>query len=826
MNDKLDSLKAEALSEMLSRGYRLNELLLDDMIHRFGPKESQWYVARHFESQIGGEPFLVISFGDWRSGEKLKFKSKSVNLSPEDRARLQEQLNTAEERERQARKQRQDEAALEYQGKWETLSESGSSPYLERKQIAEPFGARFQDDTLYVPCRNVDGEIRTLQKIQSNGDKFFLPSGEAKGCFHPIGDIKNADIILFAEGFATGASIHMATSKCVVVAFNADNLICVALALREKYPGKNFLICGDDDRGTKKPDGITPINPGRDKAKKAAKRVDGRTVFPAFKELSSKPTDFNDLHCLEGLEAVAEQIANAEIEMKEQKEPKEKDPTQTDLLLVLCANIELSHTPDEEGYATVPVNDHMETWALKSQGFRKWLSREYYSKYGSAPCSQAIQDALGTLGARAQFDGEERPVFLRIAQRDGRVYVDLANKDWEVVEITSDGWSVLRNSPVKFIRSKRMLALPHPIRGDEGVAQLRKFLNVETESEDFKLIVAWLVNAYNPAGPYLVLVLYGEQGSAKSTTVKAIRALVDPNEAPLRCGPRNADDLMVSAKGNWVVAIDNMSHLPDWLSDDFCRLATGGGLSKRQLYTDDEETVLNAKRPIILNGIDEFVARGDLASRTITLQLPMISEETRKREKTFWAEFEEARPKILAALFDGISTALKSQNEFELEGKLRMADAWHWVSAAESAFGWTRGASVDAFRANQIHANDIVLDSSPIYPGIRRLSEKGWSGTPTDLLSNLNSMRGGAVEFDRFWPKNAKNLTDRIRRINPALKLAGIEVIFSKTTGSNSERNVSIRKAEKSFVAIDASTQKHSKCDEGDDCDAENSVYP
>jgi hypothetical protein len=505
----------------------------------------------------------------------------------------------------------------------------------------------------------------------------------------------------------------------------------------------------------------------------------------------------------------------------------DEQPSQVTSLLKLCDSIELFHTSEGNAYATVPVDDHKETWALKSQGFRRWLLHGFYSQFGSAPCSQAMQDAIGTLGAKAQFHGENLPIFLRIASHDGKVYVDLSNQEWEVVEISASGWNVIKESPAKFIRSKRMLPLPHPARvtSRNGIEELKKFLNVESE-ESFKLIVAWIINAFNPNGPYLALVLYGEQGSAKSTTVRIIRSVIDPNEAPLRREPKNADDLMVSAKGNWVVAIDNMSHLPDWLSDDFCRLATGGGLSKREHYSDDEEVVLNAKRPIILNGIDEFVARGDLASRTITLHLPTISEGLRKRESTLGTELDNARPRILGVIFDAVSSALNHQDTFELKENLRMADAWHWISAAESAFGWERETIVSAFRANQANSNDIVLNSSVIYPFIRELSEIGWSGTATNLLSRLNSMRRSNAEFDRFWPKNPKNLTDRIRRINPALKLAEIDVIFSKTTGSNSERMVTIRKVEKSYDASDATTQTDKKCAESDEEKCASSAFP
>jgi hypothetical protein len=251
----------------------------------------------------------------------------------------------------------------------------------------------------------------------------------------------------------------------------------------------------------------------------------------------------------------------------------------------------------------------------------------------STPSIQAIQDATDYLHAKASFEGDEKKVFLRIGEQDGKIYVDLANKNWEAVEISSEGWTIVDRPRVKFVRRPRMLALSPPTQSNEGIHLLHPFLNPDSD-DDFKMIVAWLVNSINPYGPYIALVLYGEQGSAKSTTVKFLRDLVDPNEAPLRREPRTSDDLMVSAKGNWVVAVDNMSFLPDWLSDDLCRLSTGGALSKREHYTNDDEIVLNARRPIILNGIDEFVARGDLASRAIGPSSPCDFRKWEKARKT------------------------------------------------------------------------------------------------------------------------------------------------------------------------------------------------
>ena len=167
------------------------------------------------------------------------------------------------------------------------------------------------------------------------------------------------------------------------------------------------------------------------------------------------------------------------------------------------------------------------------------------------------------------------------------------------------------------------------------------------DDEQWMLLVEWLIGTFHPRGPYPVLALHGHQGSAKSTTSRVLRALVDPNTTPLRAEPRDAHDLIIAASNGWVVNLDNLSHLPIWLSDAICRLSTGGGFSTRELCSDADETLFDATRPVILNGIEELAVRGDLLDRALLLYLPEIPKDLRKREAVLWQQFEEVRPKVL-----------------------------------------------------------------------------------------------------------------------------------------------------------------------------------
>jgi hypothetical protein len=253
-------------------------------------------------------------------------------------------------------------------------------------------------------------------------------------------------------------------------------------------------------------------------------------------------------------------------------------------LVQLAETIECFRSSDGEAYATVPVHDHWETWRLRSRGFRQWLAFDYFRHEGTMPSSEVLQQAMRVLEGKALFEGPEQPVFVRLAERDDAIYLDLANAAWEAVEVTARGWRVLPRPPVKFLRRPGMLSLPYPTAGG-SIADLRPFVNVSSDV-DWTILVAWLVATLRPRGPYPVLHLHGEQGATKSTLARFLRALVDPNKAPLRAEPRSVRDLMIAAANAWVLGFDNLSHLQPWLSDAFCRLATGGGFGTRALYTD------------------------------------------------------------------------------------------------------------------------------------------------------------------------------------------------------------------------------------------------
>jgi hypothetical protein len=456
----------------------------------------------------------------------------------------------------------------------------------------------------------------------------------------------------------------------------------------------------------------------------------------------------------------------------------------------------LFHDPSGTAFADVMIDGHRETWPIRSRQFQHWLRRQYYEENGSAASAATISLAVDLLEARAQFDAPERTVHIRVAEHDDRTYLDLADNDWRAIQIAPDGWQVVTSPPVRFRRAAGMLSLPFPQRGG-SIEALAAFLNLPAPDE-FVVVVAWLLAALQQGGPYPLLVIAGEQGSAKTMLTKILRALIDPNAAPTRAPPREERDLMIAANNGHILAFDNLSGLPSWLSDALCRLASGGSFAIRQLYTDCDEVLFQAARPAILNGIEDVVCRSDLADRAIFLALEPISDERRRMERQLWREFEVARPRILGALLDAAVHGLRRLSRIHLECPPRMADFALWGIACETAF-WPPGTFLRVYDANRRAAVEGVIEADLVAAFVREVmaGRSTWTGTATDLLRAR--IAAGEDVPDRIggWPRNPRALAGRLRRCQTFLRTVGIQIAFSREgrMGSRMIRMTSLTKS-------------------------------
>jgi hypothetical protein len=471
-------------------------------------------------------------------------------------------------------------------------------------------------------------------------------------------------------------------------------------------------------------------------------------------------------------------------ELKRRASERSKDctaPTQkrekrspADSLVDLAESFDLFHD-GERAYATISVGKHSETLPVRSSAFQGLLRHRYWETEEGAPSAEAISSAMGVLEARARYDGREQPVYLRVANLGDRIIVDLCDAEWRAVEVTASGWSIVATPSVPMRRTPGMRALPAPERGG-SLEELRSLLNVRHDA-DFTLCVSWSEAALGGRGPYPVIVVNGEHGAAKTSTARALRGLVDPFVVLDRAEPRDIRDLMIAARNGHVVSLDNLSHISPWLSDGLCRLSTGGGFATRELYTDEDEVIIEAMRPVSLTGIGELATRADLLDRAVEIYL--LSLKNPLDENTYWAAYEQARPRILGVLLDGLVSALSRWDSTRLVRAPRMADFARAIVAAEPGLGWPPGTFLNAYAVNRESTNILAIEASPIAAPVRKLSLP-FTGTATELLDRLEGLVDKRTRGSRGWPKTPRALGTALRRIAPNLRSVGIEVTFNR----------------------------------------------
>lgn len=436
----------------------------------------------------------------------------------------------------------------------------------------------------------------------------------------------------------------------------------------------------------------------------------------------------------------------------------------------------LWHSPAREAYASLPIGDHIEHWPIQSRDFRLYLRGALHRETGKGISGRDLADAVALLEAIAVHDGPEHPISLRVGRRGDAIYLDLCDEDWAAVEITAEGWRVVERPPIKFLRTAHMRALPEPERG-VSIEHLKGFLNLAGD-EEFQLVVAWLLQGLSPEGDYPVLALSGPQGSAKTTVSIMLRELLDPHDAPIRSLPRNEHDMMVAVKNSWVQAYDNLSRIKGSISDALCRIATGGGFVTRELHSDTREVVITARRPQLLNGITEVIGREDLADRSIVINLLPIPDSSRRSESELLAEFRQARPGILGALLDGLSSAMANQATTRIERLPRLADFAILATAAEPGLGFDSGSFLAAYRKNREQTAALIVESDTIAIAVRDLTASCgcWRGSAGELLTVLTDRVPDATRVQRDWPNDAVKLGLRLRRLAPALERVGVEL--------------------------------------------------
>ncbi|MEQ2465133.1 hypothetical protein [Niallia hominis] len=478
-----------------------------------------------------------------------------------------------------------------------------------------------------------------------------------------------------------------------------------------------------------------------------------------------------------------------------------KKESQADILIRVSDEAEFFQNDLDEAFAAVNINGHREVIKVKSKKFKMWLTKQYYDTTKKAPTSDAMNQALGVMEMKAAFEGDEHRLQLRVTEKDGAFYYDLANEEWEVVKVEPRSCQVLKDAPILFTRNKNMKAQVLP----DFAGDLKLLLNhIRIKNEDDQILyLTYLVTCLIPSIPHAVLVFSGEKGASKSTSMRLTRQVVDPAVQDLLTMPNSLQDLALSLANNYMPSFDNLDGLSAEKSDLLCIASTGGGFSKRTLFTDDDETLLDLRRCVGLTGINVVVTRADLIDRSIIIELDRIPEDERKEERDVWDAFEKDRARIVGGALQALANAMTIYPKIKLDKLPRMADFTRWGYAIAEVLGYGGERFLEAYRKNRNQSNEEAISSHPVAATVVALMKdrQTWSGSVASLLSELERV----AEQEKIntkvktFPKAAHILSRRLKEVKSNLEDVGITFDIRHAGDS---KKVSIKKSGSNVVPL------------------------
>lgn len=457
---------------------------------------------------------------------------------------------------------------------------------------------------------------------------------------------------------------------------------------------------------------------------------------------------------------------------------------------------ELFHSADGDAWISITNDGSRNTWPVESRMSEMWLRRSFFEESGEAVAREALAEATAQLGAHALFEGNTHEVEVRVAGSESEsIFLDLGDEARTIIKIDGSGFEIAIGEVPYFRRASSATGLPLPVGGG-SIEQLRDFVNIADEGSWMRL-VGFLLMCFHPTGPYPVLSINGEQGSAKTTTSRLILSLIDPHKAGLMSGNPPIKGLAITASANWLVVLDNVSSIKVALSDALCRVSTGGGLRTRRLYTDSEEIALEYRRPVVVNGIGSVITRPDLLDRTAPIELLAIQSDKRRTETSLMKKWEVARPSILGALLTAVAAAIANRDQVKLDGTPRLADWAQWVEAASDTLGWPLGAFTAAVEAGQDEQVELSIDDHVEVRGLIEYMDvvPELKLTATELLEQIHAFLDLDPKKSPELISQGSELSRLLSTYGPALRKHGIHFETGRTGGGVRQRFVHVWKA-------------------------------
>jgi len=420
----------------------------------------------------------------------------------------------------------------------------------------------------------------------------------------------------------------------------------------------------------------------------------------------------------------------------------------------------------------VRVNDHCEVLALDHERFRNFLVRRLIAG-GFVPSRSLVQHCLTLLGALAEE--RELPLGNRSTRdKDGALWIDLADPCHRAIRVQPDGWQIVANPPPLFKPIDHQLPLPEPDPAG-SFAELFSFLPVLPE-EDRLLLLAWAATAWVPMD-HPILILHGPPGAAKTTFAAFLRRLIDPSRVEL-LGPDARADLPLIFDKHALPIFDNVDRLTPQQADLFCQATSGRGIDRRKLYTNNESFILEFKRPALLTSLEVPSGRADFLDRCLILELDRVPPERRRPLLELESEFERARPRLVGALLNLLVGALKARPEVSEEGLSRLADFHRFGRAVATAAGHTPEVFDRAWQLAECRQQrGVLIDrlTQALWLFARRV--KSWEGTAEELLRFLNeTARDNRIRLTEADGASPVGLGRRLKVLRDPLGRLGVRL--------------------------------------------------
>ena len=445
----------------------------------------------------------------------------------------------------------------------------------------------------------------------------------------------------------------------------------------------------------------------------------------------------------------------------------------------------------DEAYVRVKFNDREVILPCRSREFAFWFKKLYHDKHNIVPRKSELIRAIEYAEFMALSDRKIIRSNIRIAKFKNDIWYDLFDEGGRAVKIYPSHFDIENPQTIfKHTVNTGSQAKPKtPLDLDEArkeFSRLISYFNITDEASK-DLLQVYIISCLVPNIPHPILLIHGEPGSGKSTTLRLIRELVDPSKSAhgLLNLPSNPKRMGQTLASNYFSAFDNVDRLQPLQSDLFCRAVSGGEIGREKLTGTNEEIVLSNNHCIALNGINLAATRSDLLDRAIIIDMERISPMGRKDEATFWSDFEKDRPHILGGMFKILSEAMRIYPELPQIQLTRMADFCKWGYAIAEALGIAGDDFLKHYNKNINVANNEAIDNSPVALAVIVLmtGKENYENTMTAFLKDMEEKAkvAGIEKAVGAWPKAANQIKKHLNLIKTNLNNLGISYAYGKS---------------------------------------------